>query len=968
MAVSTVPRFFLLVTIASSVAIGCGPKDQDDDGYKEGIVEGMDCDDSDPEVNPGAVEVCDGIDNNCDGRIDEEGADGEIAWFGDADGDGYGADSSIDYSCNQPNGYVDVGGDCDDEDPGLNPLTSWFADADGDGFGDPDSEVQQCIAPDGYVADDTDCDDTRDDVNPDEEEQCDEVDHDCTGHNGMFDEDGDGVAECEGDCDDDLSDDPEGGPTADTIYPGADEYCDGVDNDCDDVIDEDDAVDAPTWYLDYDGDMYGGSAYYWTQCDQQAGTVDNADDCNDLSPDTYPGAPELCDGEDNDCDKDGSIDEAPAADAPTFYIDSDGDGYGTSDTTITDECFVPSGYAEEDGDCDDGDMNTYPGAPEYCDGADDDCDGTVDENTAVDVLAWYQDLDTDGYGNSAVVSFACNQPTGYTALSGDCDEYDSTINPAASEYCDGDDNDCDGVADEGSAVDADTWYADTDGDDYGDPSSSINACSQPTGYVADGSDCDDGDDEINPGVDEICNDGIDNDCDASSDQCTMSANDANAVFRGAAADDQLGRYMLTVGDVNLDGVDDLMIGGLKAESEAGGTYIYYGSTSLQTLGDVTIGDGTEDAVIIGSSTSYKSAQAGSGGGDADGDGASDFAFSSSAPNSFTGTAWVFFDTPAGTMYTDDADVIVHGGNTYDYLGAAGGIDLTTDLDGDNTADLLLGAFADDAGASNAGTVYVQYGPLSTGTELVSGSLDAEIYSTVASDSFGRVVVGLGDLDGDGMGSFAAGTYLHSTYKGVLHVFHSPVIGSIDADDADVIIHGESTSDYFATCVAAGDIDIDGDGYYDYIVGATHDDLGASDAGAAYIIPGNATSDAVDALYITKIYGTTSSIKFGAGAAATDDYYGDHSDVQGVLVGASTQGLSTEGAVYLFLDPGTGTVPMGEAVAVMTGVGSADGLGSYLQFSGDIDGSGQAAVLAAVYANDDAGSNAGAAYLFFDFAE
>jgi large repetitive protein len=273
--------FFGFVVMGVVLVSACGEDDGKDD------TAGVDCD------TP-SDEVCDGIDNDCDGQIDE-GALDAVAWFGDGDGDGYGLDSSIDYDCDQPVGYVAEGGDCDDEDPSLNPETYWYADADGDGFGDPDTTVQQCVQPSGYVSDDTDCDDTRDDVNPGEEEQCDEVDHDCTGDHGMVDEDGDGVAHCEGDCDDN---DP-------TIYPGADEYCDGIDNDCDHVIDEDDAIDAPTWYLDYDLDGYGTDDTTMTQCEQPDSFVDNADDCDDLDDAVNPGATEVeGDGVDNDCDGD----------------------------------------------------------------------------------------------------------------------------------------------------------------------------------------------------------------------------------------------------------------------------------------------------------------------------------------------------------------------------------------------------------------------------------------------------------------------------------------------------------------------------------------------------------------------------------------------------------------------------------------------------------------------------------------
>jgi len=200
------------------VPVGCGPL------WGPGKDEGMGCNDDDSSVFPGADEVCDGIDNDCDGMIDEGDALDAALWFLDADGDGYGADHSIVTSCSQPAGYVDQGGDCDDQDPDLNPDTYWYADADLDGFGDPGEFEQQCIQLAGYVADDTDCDDTRDDVNPGEEERCDDVDHDCDGDVGMVDADADGVAECEGDCDDHDA----------TIYPGATETVgDGVDSDCD---------------------------------------------------------------------------------------------------------------------------------------------------------------------------------------------------------------------------------------------------------------------------------------------------------------------------------------------------------------------------------------------------------------------------------------------------------------------------------------------------------------------------------------------------------------------------------------------------------------------------------------------------------------------------------------------------------------------------------------------------------------
>lgn len=479
-----------------------GPVDSDGDGATDDI----DCEPTNPAVYPGATEVCNEVDDDCDGDIDEGDAAPGV-WYEDVDSDGYGNAEVSTTACDQPEGYVADGSDCDDYDADFHP-----------------------------GADESDCTDP--------------ADYNCDGSTGMVDGDGDGYAACE-ECDDGNA----------TINPSATEVCDlgNTDEDCNGSADNDDASADPStmteFYEDVDGDSYGDVADSF--CDEPLGYSSVDGDCNDADINVNPSATETCatPGDDN-CD---SSDDNSAFDASTWYRDIDGDGYGDPATAET-TCTARAGYIGDATDCNDSDSGINPGALETCDGGgyiDEDCDGLTDDAdpSVVDAGTFYLDADSDGYGDSSAVTTACEQPAGYSSVDGDCDDSNADAAPGNDEHCDGVDNDCNGLADgddpdgdgydvcsdcnesradinpgevevcdgvdnncdssvdEDSADDATTWYADSDSDGYGNASAFDVDCDQPTGYVENTDDCDDGDSGINPSATEVIADGIDEDCD-----------------------------------------------------------------------------------------------------------------------------------------------------------------------------------------------------------------------------------------------------------------------------------------------------------------------------------------------------------------------------------------------------------------------------------------------------------------------
>ncbi|MEC7983585.1 MAG: putative metal-binding motif-containing protein, partial [Myxococcota bacterium] len=519
--------------------------DNDGDGF---TVE-EDCNDNDANVSPSAEELCDGVDNNCDGTVDE---DVTTTFYADSDDDGYGSADLTIQACEAPDGFVSGGTDCDDTDsnsyPGAEELcdgldndcdedidedldVDFFMDMDGDGFGDSDNIVSGCSPDLGLSTIGGDCDDTDASISPLANEICDEIDNNCDGDidegvTSLFYADADDdnygdpdntIEACEptfgyvsnrDDCDDIDSE----------VNPNALESCDGIDNDCDGDIDEDGSYDGTVWYADGDEDTYGDPDNTLVACNQPTGYVANSDDCNDNNNFFYPGAPESCSGFDENCN--GEVDEEGAVNATTWYADDDGDGYGDANDTTT-ACNQPTGYLTDSTDCNDGDDDAYPGATEYCDGEDNDCDGDIDESDAADSQTWYTDDDGDGYGDLSASTQSCEAPDSGVLNSDDCDDTSNVINPEADEICDGEDNDCDGATDEADAIDESTWYEDSDGDGFGAASTLVIACNAPFGHVADDTDCDDGNSTINPDADEVC-DGDDNNCDGLIDDATAT--------------------------------------------------------------------------------------------------------------------------------------------------------------------------------------------------------------------------------------------------------------------------------------------------------------------------------------------------------------------------------------------------------------------------------------------------------------
>ena len=325
------------------------------------VTNSLDCNDADATINPNTIWYMDMdgdllgnaamtftgctplsgyVLNATDCNDSDANITGPTTYYADVDLDGFGDDASAADFCTPQVNMVTVGGDCNDADNTIYPGITYYADLDQDGFGDFLNDSISCAMPIGFVSNSQDCNDVDSTINPTTV--------------WYMDMDGD----LQGDATNTFT-----GCTPPTGYVLNDTDCD----------DSNANITAPTmYYVDVDNDGFGDDATGTLSCTQPVNTVIIGGDCNDNDTTIYPGAAEICDGFDNNCN--GTSDEGLIFN--TYYLDSDNDQFGAGIGLVSCQAIPIPGYVLVDGDCDDMNPNVYPGATEVLSNdIDENCDG-----------------------------------------------------------------------------------------------------------------------------------------------------------------------------------------------------------------------------------------------------------------------------------------------------------------------------------------------------------------------------------------------------------------------------------------------------------------------------------------------------------------------------------------------------------------------------------------------------------------
>jgi hypothetical protein len=830
--VSACVLYFVLVG-----AVGCNnTSDQRFDFDGDGVEDALDCAPQDPTINADAPDPFgDGIDQNCDGA---DGVDGDGDGF-PLEEEGYEGDF-IHWDCNdaEPSVY-----------PGANEIQDDGIDNDCDGVDEVDLDG------DGHIADTAggdDCDDGNANAWPGAPEQADGVDNDCDGvvdeETINFDDDGDGFSEVQGDCDDSDA----------TMHPG-DADGDGASL-CDGDCDDDDPELRPT-DLDQDG---------FSSCNG---------DCDDYDATVHPAATEICNLKDDDCDgeqPDGEVDvdldgEAACEDCddddPELYdADTDGD--------LVSPC---------DGDCNDDLAYVLPGAADTVgNGLDENCDGVDGTDGDGDGFASVASGGSDCEDSDAAIVPVDSDGDGADPCSGDCDDSDLTVGPAAFDICDdGVDSDCAGDLLDEVDNDGDGWSecagdcddADPSLDPVDDDGDGASPCSDDCddddilanpndidgdGWTSCAGDCNDAQASMNPSSPEVCSlldedcDGVqapdevdaDGDTDPACSDCddddpdlhTLDDDgDAVSTCAGDCEDDPAAPAAGNINplaldafgddiDANCDGWDGVDADGDQFASVAsGGADCDDTDPGINPLATEIPLDAVDQNCD------------GSDAADGDGDGYGSLATGGDDCDDTDAAIYPgFFDEPTDGVDSncDGSD----GNETWTFAGSSGdGFAAhpyrvaTCDLNGDGFEDLAVGApLASSDGVCEEGRVSVFLGPMNSGLPVAGA--DLTLWGNSCDAAVGTAVACAGDTDGDGLNELLVGApgdvgwVLPSgstVTHGTVYVVPPGLAGDVTLD-GDVPRLG-STNEYslmqFGTTVL-GPGDMNDDGFDDIVVVAS----------------------------------------------------------------------------------------------------------------------------------------------------